>query len=144
VSSENDSLRESTDAENEPVLPHDMQVELEQLDDEAIAVVRIKGTLNRFSCPRLKDKLVRAVEAGTKELVVDMSDVSSVDSSGLGVLILTLQRTRQVGGGLRLAGANEKLSTILTTMALDRLLQQDDTVQDSLRYFRGSAGQASR
>jgi anti-anti-sigma regulatory factor len=50
-----------------------------------------------------------------------------------------LQRARKVGGGLRLTGGNEKLATTLTTMALDQVLQQDDTVQDAIAYFRSSS-----
>ena len=80
----------------------------------------------------------RALEAGSNQLVVDMTDLASVDSSGLGVLVGTLKRARQTGGGLRLAGANKRLATILSRTSLDRLLHHDDSVQDAVTYFRGS------
>jgi anti-sigma B factor antagonist len=121
---------------------HDMHVELQRPSDEAILVVRIQGVLDRFSAPRLKEMLVGAVEGGTNELIIDLSDVTSVDSSGLGALVGMLRRAERVGGGLRLTGANEKLADILIRMSLDDLFQQDKTVQDAITHFR-SSGQAS-
>jgi anti-sigma B factor antagonist len=118
-----------------------MVVDLQHLGDEAIVVVRVKGALNRFSGPRLKEMLLQAVEDGTNELIIDLSALTSVDSSGLGVLVGTLKRARQGGGGLRLTGYNKRLATILSRTSLDRLLHHDDTVQDAITYFRGS-GQA--
>jgi len=143
VSSENESLLNSGRTQYDPALPHDVSIELQQLEGEAIGVVRIEGTLNRFSSPRLKEVLRRAVDSGTNQLIIDLSDLTSVDSSGLGILIVMLQRARRVGGGLRLACANQRLVAILRTMSLDQLFQRDDTVQDAINYFR-SSGQPNR
>ena len=135
---ESEPVLEPPTAEHKPSLPHDMFVELEQVGGEPIAVVHVKGTVNRFSGPRLKDVLSRALEAGTNQLVIDMTELASVDSSGLGVLVGTLKRARQTGGGLRLAGANTRLATILSRTSLDRLLHHHDSVQDAISYFRSS------
>ena len=85
-------------------------------------------------------KLLREVFGpwGLDTSIVDMTDLASVDSSGLGVLVGTLKRARQTGGGLRLAGANKRLATILSRTSLDRLLHHDDSVQDAISYFRSS------
>jgi anti-sigma B factor antagonist len=125
--------------ESEVVLPGDMHVELEPLRAEAMMIVHVTGALDRFSGPRLKDMLLRAVDAGTNQLIIDLSGVNSVDSSGLGVLVGTLKRSRQVGGDLRLTGASHKLSTILTRMSLDHVLRQDSGVPDAITYFRERA-----
>jgi anti-sigma B factor antagonist len=125
--------------ESEVVLPGDMHVELEPLRAEAMMIVRVSGALDRFSGPRLKDMLLRAVDTGTNQLIIDLSGVNSVDSSGLGVLVGTLKRARQVGGDLRLAGASHKLATMLTRMSLDHVLGQDSSVPDTVMYFRERA-----
>ena len=122
--------------EAEPTPSGDTRVEVEQLGDEAIVVVRIKGTLDRFSGPRIKNILVRALEAGTNELVIDPSGVVSVDSSGVGVLVGTLKRARRDGGGLRLAGENHKLWTMLRMMSLDQMFPHDGSVQEAINQFR--------
>src|SRR5207253_5306022 len=47
------------------LLSSDLHVEVEPLRDEDIAVAHVRGTLDRFSGPHLKELLVRAVESGT-------------------------------------------------------------------------------
>src|SRR5438105_10802374 len=120
-----------------------MRVELEQLDGESIAVVRVHGILDRFSCPQLKDRLVRALEAGGTELIIDLSGVESVDSSGLGVLVGTLKLARRAGGDLRLTGANHRLATTIERLSLDQLLRQHRSVQDAVTYFRSAPNPAN-
>jgi len=123
-------------ARHEPISPADTRVELEQLGDESIAVVRIRGALDRFSSPRIKNILDRAMEAGVNALVIDPSGVISVDSSGVGILVGTLKRARREGGGLRLAGENAKLATILRMMSLDQMFPTDSSVPDAIMHFR--------
>jgi anti-sigma B factor antagonist len=114
----------------------DMRVELEQPDGEAVTVVHVQGTLDRFSCPHLKDLLFRKVEAGDVELVIDLGGVDSVDSSGLGVLVGTLKLARRAGGDLRITGASHRLSTTIERLSLDQLLRHHPSVQDAVASFR--------
>ena len=125
-------------SESAQMSPADTHVEPEHLGDGTIVILRVKGSLDRFSSPRIKNILGRAMEAGTADLVLDLSGVMSLDSSGVGVLVGTLKRARRAGGDLRLAGENHKVSTILRTMSLDNMLPQDRTVEDAITYFRSS------
>jgi len=120
------------------LLSSDLHVEVEPLRDEDIAVAHVRGTLDRFSGPHLKELLVRAVESGTNQLVVDLGGVASVDSSGLGVLVGTLKLARRTGGDLRLACVGPRLTVIIERLALDQLLRRADTVQDAIALARAA------
>ena|SRR5437016_850746 len=120
------------------MFPDDMHFELEQLDGESITVVHVHGILDRFSCPQLKERLARAVESGGTEIIVDLTGVDSVDSSGLGVLVGTLKLARRAGGDLRLTGANHRLATTIERLSLDQLLRQHASVQDAVASFRAT------
>jgi anti-sigma B factor antagonist len=63
--------------------------------DEATSVVVVEGELDLSSAPRLKWMLMDALEAGRSQLVVDLTDVSFMDSTGLGVLIGVNKRLAQ-------------------------------------------------
>jgi anti-sigma B factor antagonist len=118
------------------MLPDDMRVDLEEVDGGAVTVVRVQGTLDRFSCPHLKELLFRRVEAGSVEIVIDLSGVDSVDSSGLGVLVGTLKLARRAGGDLRITGASQRLTTTIQRLSLDQLLRHHPNVQDAVASFR--------
>jgi len=120
-----------------------MRVELQQLEGESVTLVRVSGVLDRFSCPHLKQRLARAVEEGENELVVDLSGVESVDSSGLGALVGVLKLARRAGGDLRIAGASQRLSTTIERLSLDQLFRNHDTVQDAVTSFRSAPNHSS-
>jgi len=66
---------------------------------EAGAVVRVVGEVDLASAPRLRETLERCIESGTSRIVVDLSGVEFLDSSGLGALVGALKRMRARGNG---------------------------------------------
>lgn len=86
-------------------------------------LVRCEGRLNMVAAPGLKTSLDRLVTEGGMRIVVDLSQIAFMDSSGLGALIAGLKRARQVGGDLRIAGPTEQVRTVLSLTNLDRVLK---------------------
>ena len=60
---------------------------------------------------------------GRAHVVVDLTAVPFMDSSGLGAIIAALKKARQAHGDLRIAGANEQVITVLKLTNLDRVLR---------------------
>lgn len=94
-----------------------------------LAVVRLDGRLNMVAAPRLKTAIEDVVDGGGTHVVVDLSSVSFMDSSGLGALIAALKKARQAHGDLRIAGVNEQVATVLQLTNLDRVLRPFETVE---------------
>lgn len=99
--------------------------------DDSTAVIRCAGRLNMVEAPNVKAFIDDAVRSGHSRLVLDLSEVSFVDSSGLGSLIAGLKRTRQAGGDLRIASAQEQVKMVLGLTNLDRVLRPYDDVADA-------------
>lgn len=97
-----------------------------------VAVVRLAGRLNMVTAPKLRDAVVKAVADGHARLVVDLSDVEFIDSSGLGALVSGLKTTRQAGGDLRIAAANEQVKLVLQLTNVERVLSPYDEVERAL------------
>jgi len=72
--------------------------------------------------------------------VVDLSQVSFLDSSGLGVLVMVHRRIRAVGGSLRLAACQPEVVSIFHITALDRVIEMFPTVEDALRDDASDGG----
>jgi anti-anti-sigma factor len=100
-----------------------------------VAVVRPSGRLDMLCAAEMKQRLARSVAEGHSRLVVDLSGVSFLDSSGLGALIGGLKAARLAGGDLRIAAPAEQARVILELTTLDRVLRPYPTVEDALAGF---------
>jgi len=97
-----------------------------------VAVLALDGRLNLVSAPQLRTAITEAVDGGRTRVVVDLSAVGFMDSSGLGVLIAGLKKARQQGGDLRITGVTQQVATVLQLTNLDRVLQAHDGVEEAL------------
>lgn len=95
--------------------------------DSGVVVIRPEGTLNMMSAPALRAQFHDLVQRGHKRLVVDLSGVDTVDSSGLGVLISGLKAVRQSGGDLKITSPGERAKMVLELCNLNKVLQSCDS-----------------
>lgn len=104
-------------------------MELEQRVIGNVAIVKVIGdiTLNRGGDVLLKDKVQSLLQQGHKNLLVDLSDVSYVDSAGLGELVQAYATTKNRGGTLKLLNVTKRLRDLLV---VTKLLTVFDTHDD--------------
>lgn len=115
-----------------------MQFTLEPSSSGAM-IVRPHGRLNMVTAASLKEVVANAVAEGSIHLVVDLSDVEFMDSSGLGALVSGLKSARHAGGDLRIASATEQVRMVLKLTNLDRVLTMHDNVADALAATESQA-----
>ena len=96
------------------------------------AGLRVEGRLDFISARDLRAAVDRAVAGGFPKIVVDLSAVTFVDSSGLGALIGGLKSARQAGGELRIAAPAEQVLMVLELTKLVRVLRPYDTFDQAL------------
>lgn len=91
-----------------------------------------KGAIDLHIAPELRSSLRAMIDTKPKRLVVDLSGVPYVDSSGLAVLIGAMQSLEHDGGVFMLAGAQEAVRTILESARLDQYFLLFPTVEEAL------------
>ena len=101
------------------------------MTDTSTAVLQPTGRLNMVAAPAFKNLVEETVASGQTRIVVDLGQVTFIDSSGLGALISGLKATRQAGGDLRIADVPEQVMTVLRLTNLDRVLSAHATVVDA-------------
>lgn len=99
--------------------------------DSGVVVVRPEGRLNMVAAPGLREQLHSLVQSGKTRLVVDLSGVDTIDSSGLGALISGLKAARQSGGDLRIAAPGEQAMAVLDLTNLNRVLKSYETADSA-------------
>ena len=88
--------------------------------------LQINGEIDMATGPELRQRIVQYVQDGHINIVLDLTNVDFVDSTGLGVLIGGLKRTRSHGGDLRCIGLTEPLKEMFKLTGLDTVLTQED------------------
>ena len=81
--------------------------------------------------------LVQLIDSGHRHLVVDMSDVSFVDSSGLGALVSALKALKGLkgGGDVRLANVQPPVVALLEIIRLHRVFASYPSVDQAVQSF---------
>jgi anti-sigma B factor antagonist len=105
-----------------------MDLGLEVTERGSIAVLSLRGEVDVSTAPRLRQRLVELATEGRAWVVVDLSGVEFLDSTGLGVLVSGLRRFRSLGGDLTLAGPQPRIVRVLDITRLDRAFDVYDSV----------------
>jgi anti-sigma B factor antagonist len=102
---------------------------------DGVAVLHLTGKLNMVSAPLVRERIASLVTAGSSRVVVDLTGVPFLDSSGLGALIAGLKSARQAGGDLRIAAPSEQTRLVLRLTNMERVLTPYDTPEEA--FARG-------
>jgi anti-sigma B factor antagonist len=84
----------------------------------------------------LHDKLHEFIDQNKKKVVIDLSKVEWMNSTGLGILISGLTTMRNNGGELKLAGVTEKIESLLTITKLITVFENYDSVDQAVQSFK--------
>ena len=85
-------------------------------------VVRLEGTCDLATAPDLRNALQPLIPPGIDEVVIDVSGLEFIDSTGLGVILGAMRRLREGGGQLRIAGAAGTVRRVLEITDLDKVI----------------------
>jgi anti-sigma B factor antagonist len=71
-----------------------------------------------------------ALESGTESLVIDLTNVTFMDSSGLGVIVRGLKRCREADKDLDLVISNERVLKVFGITGLDQVIPIHASIED--------------
>jgi anti-sigma B factor antagonist len=89
--------------------------------DGSRGLIDLRGEVDIYTAPRLKERLLELLDGGVTGVVVDLSDVTFIDSTALGVLIGGVRRLHEVEGRMALVVATRPVERVLTITGLDRV-----------------------
>ena len=83
-------------------------------------VLPLHGEIDLNVSPQIASTFNNMVQAKPPRVVVDLTDVTYIDSSGLAVLIVGMQQVKEYGGKFALVGLQNDVRSILETARLDQ------------------------
>jgi len=110
-------------------------MDVKVFEKEGVWVFQITGEINISTSPDLK---IRFEKQPTKKILVDLSRVHYVDSSGLATLVECLKKKQSQGGSLALSGLSEKVKSLFEITKLNKLFlifrNQDEALSGLLTH----------
>lgn len=105
-------------------------------EKQGITIIGIvKDRLDSLIAPDLKTELLLLTDNGVTNILIDLSNVSYADSSGLGALLFGLRQIKNLGGQLRLIGANKKVQSLIKIARLENHLVNYFNVDEAIQSF---------
>ncbi len=99
---------------------------------EGIRALDLEGEVDVYTAPLLRQAIVEQVDGGVKHLLVNLSRVEYLDSTGLGILIGGVKRLKEQGGSLRLVGPSARITRIFEITGLNKIFDVYATEQEAL------------
>jgi anti-sigma B factor antagonist len=91
--------------------------------DDPFTVIAVGGEIDIDTAPRLRDIVVEVTDAGADRLVFDLSDVTFVDSIGLGVFVLARKKMLLRQGTVDIVASTRRVVAIFKISGLDELFR---------------------
>lgn len=102
-------------------------------DRGGVAVLSVAGEVDVATAPQLRQEAVRLATPG-RGLVLDLSGVEFLDSTGLGVVVGVLKRVRTHGGELAIAGAENHVRKVFEITRISDVLPMYETVDEACAH----------
>jgi anti-sigma B factor antagonist len=96
-----------------------------------VPVVAVSGEVDVYSAPALRDGLTELLETGTS-VVVDLTDVGFLDSTGLGALVAARTTAAEHGASLALVCTHQRILKLFTITGLDGVFRIHSSVSEAL------------
>lgn len=114
-----------------------MSVKVTTLDNLAIAVVEPKGKIiGGEETDDLKAKVADLLAQGNRKLVVDLSNVNYINSTGIGALVHIYTSYTNVQGKVKLCGMGKSVQNIFVITKLTSVFDTEDTREAAVKSFQ--------
>ena len=112
-----------------------MRIKASRQNDRA-QVYAVSGELDAYTAPDLRDTLERALEEGISWLIMDLTDLTYLDSTGLGILVGTARKSRQADGDLAVVCVKPGLLRIFSISGTKEILNVVDSVDAAMQRLQ--------
>jgi anti-sigma B factor antagonist len=102
---------------------------------EEITILTLKGRLTLGESNLVREKIAQLSAAGRSKVVIDLSSVEYIDSTGLGILVICFTSLKKQGGALKLVNPNKRNVELLLLTKLHTVFEVFNEVQDAVNSF---------
>jgi anti-sigma B factor antagonist len=110
-----------------------MSFQIKCKEKDNIGVISIKGEVDMFTSPNLREKLLPLFKKNVKGIIIDLSQVSFMDSSGIATLVEGLQWSRKNKREFVLTQLGDNVKNALALTKLDNVFAIKEKIDDAYK-----------
>lgn len=108
-------------------------MECETIHMDNILILRIKGDLDQYNADRFRVRFdMKIVSPDIQKVVIDISELSFMDSSGIGFLVGRFKTARAFSKELVLVCNSNYINKLLSTCGIEKLIKKYTTIEEAL------------
>jgi anti-sigma B factor antagonist len=108
-----------------------------------IPVLDVVGEIDIYTTPQFKEAVGMVIDEGKRGIIINMEQVSYMDSSGFGTLLSATKRLRPLSGSLHLVGCNDAISRMLQITRLNTIFGVHRTEAEALAAIAGETSSSA-
>lgn len=112
-----------------------MPLDIVESEREEVAILTLKGRLTLGESNLVREKVSQLSAAGRYKVVIDLTSVEYIDSTGLGILVICFTSLKKQGGALKLVNPNKRNVELLLLTKLHTIFEVFNEVQDAVNSF---------
>lgn len=112
-----------------------MSFEITEKEREGISILSLKGRLTVGEASTVREKVNQLVAAGRINIILDLSNVDYIDSTGLGSLVICFTTIKKAGGALKLVNLNKRNVELLLLTKLHTIFEVFSDELDAVNSF---------
>lgn len=98
----------------------------------SVEIVKLSGEVDAYTAPELREMLIPLIEKENAEVLVDLSDIAYMDSTGLGIFIAGLKSSKKYNSTFKLSGLTPRVRRLFEITGLTDIMDLEEKVRGGL------------
>ena len=110
-------------------------MEISQREADRVVILDIQGEIDLYNAPEIKDTMQKLIEAKKYNIIINLEQVSYIDSSGIGALISGLSNLKKYQGSLKIINVYASVKKVFELTKLTSFFEIYDSEEEALSKF---------
>jgi anti-sigma B factor antagonist len=112
-----------------------MSLDIRETEREGVMILALKGRLTVGEASSIREKVSEVLAKSINKLILDLSEVDYIDSTGLGSMVICYTTIKKAGGALKLVNLNKRNIELLLLTKLHTIFEVFSDERDAVNSF---------
>ncbi|NHM33167.1 anti-sigma factor antagonist [Neobacillus terrae] len=110
-----------------------MNIKIDVKEKDSILAVKVSGEVDAYTAPKLRESIFPLSEKENVKMEIDLTEVSYMDSTGLGVIVGVFKSVRSNNGEFRLVGLSDRLKRLFEITGLADIIDINSQIEGGVQ-----------